>query len=400
MKGVPEYLQNRILHFEISLCFVFRTSQSPVNERSRSISASPEHKLDGDIETPATETIVVEQPKTDEDIKKEEEEKERLRIQEEEEAAERERLRLEVQKLEGTIDSGLIHIKDPIKASTAESSASDVSDDDEEDEKVEEEKQSQVTSTETELKSDAPVPKPDTKFLEKENLKKILMEKLYEKQKQENEVGVEPNKVDKINQDKDESQSDDDEQEKANEEDYVDIFADSGDENDIKRGGAEDSVDAEEKEKEEEEPVKMEVDEDDASNKASDEITPVVTEEEQGNKEAIETKEVEKEKNDEEEYEVTLKTLSNIRNQMQDMTKEELEEALRKLPSLNDGEDVPADGRTTPIHLRDIHVPLKSLTEYVQDKRVLYKQCFRNINKKEFKFMLPKYLRGVSNLKL
>ena len=47
----------------------------------------------------------------------------------------------------------------------------------------------------------------------------------------------------------------------------------------------------------------------------------------------------------------------------------------------------------TPVHLRDIEVPLLSLTEYVDDKKILYKQVFKNINKKEFKFMLPKYLR-------
>merc|ERR1712113_329582 len=86
------------------------------------------------------------------------------------------------------------------------------------------------------------------------------------------------------------------------------------------------------------------------------------------------------------------KSLSEIRNNMSSMSKEELEEALANLPSLTH-ETVCEDGRVTPPHLRDIDVPISSLTEYVEDKKALYKQVFKNINKKEFKFMLPKYLR-------
>ena len=88
----------------------------------------------------------------------------------------------------------------------------------------------------------------------------------------------------------------------------------------------------------------------------------------------------------------TLQSLADLKNRMETMSREELEEALKNLPTkeqkVND-----EDGRTTPIHLRDIVVPIRSLTDFVDDKRVLYKQIFRTINKKEFKRMLPKYLR-------
>lgn len=87
----------------------------------------------------------------------------------------------------------------------------------------------------------------------------------------------------------------------------------------------------------------------------------------------------------------TLKSLAEIRNRMEEMSREELEAALKDLPSKDNTED----GRTTPFHLRDIFVPFKSLTEFVDNKRVLYKQVFRTINKKEFKKMLPKYLRVI-----
>ena len=88
----------------------------------------------------------------------------------------------------------------------------------------------------------------------------------------------------------------------------------------------------------------------------------------------------------------TLKTLAEIRNRMGEMSREELEAALKNLPSKGNKTDA-EDGRTTPVHLRDIVVPFKSLTEFVDNKRSLYKQVFRTVNKKEFKRMLPKYLR-------
>ena len=98
-------------------------------------------------------------------------------------------------------------------------------------------------------------------------------------------------------------------------------------------------------------------------------------------------------KKEEEEYRKTLDKLQNLRNKVDVMSVDELEAALKDLPSFDElQKQNQEDGRKTPPHLRNIEVPVKSLAEYVYDKKILYKQLFKVMNKKEFKSKLPKSL--------
>ena len=172
---------------------------------------------------------------------------------------------------------------------------------------------------------------------------------------------------------------------------YVDMFADSGDEGMEKESKAEETGAAvSDSDSETEKVVKQtteDVDVDVANeNPAVENEKEATIEMDKEVQEPVAVKPVEKDQ-----FEKTLESLSNIRNKMENMSKEELEEALKTLPSLHYTST--EDGRTTPVHLRDIEIPLKPLTEFMHEKRALYKQVFRNVNKKEFKSMLPKYLR-------
>jgi len=95
-------------------------------------------------------------------------------------------------------------------------------------------------------------------------------------------------------------------------------------------------------------------------------------------------------------YEQTLTKLQSLRGKVEEMSVEDLEAALQGLPTMNQlKEDDPLleDGRRTPLHLRDIDIPIKTMVDYIDDKKALYKQVFKSINKKEFKAMLPKPLQ-------
>lgn len=333
---------------------------------------------------------IVEEPKTEEEIALEnqriEEEKEKLEIEKQNEAKEKERLRQEVAKLENSIDSQAIKKKKQLILSDAESSGTDVSD-------VEDAELPDVKKN-TEEESSLPIDDTLEKISEpvdpKENLKKQILQQLLKKKQEEKVLSL---------QDEQQEGGDEDgknENNKQQEGGVMDMFADSGDEKEPV-DETNKIVTATEIEKVTENEVAMDVDKTDT---AGDLNQSVVTSDVTSNLNdiAVEIK-IEKADNEtdketvspkkEDNFETTLKTLTNIRNRMGEMSKEELEEALRHIPNLNDE----SDGRKTPVHLRDIVVPMKSLTEYVHDKRALYKQVFRNVNKKEFKFMLPKYLR-------
>lgn len=275
-----------------------------------------------------------------------------MRVEMEKEAAERERLRLEVEKLESAIDTEVIIKQDPSKIGAGESSGSEISED--EDDTVDD-----VTVNDSNLAKDK---------LPEENEKEMIKRQLIEKLQQKENIGQSSADVDK----KEETSNEISEIAKVDTSDYVDIFADSGD--DEKQNSDVEDVEKMEPNEEQDLDVKKEEDAEVVPAQDKDEVDVSMSNEPA------------------EEFEKTLKTLSNIKNKMEDMTKEELEEALKAIPSLTNN-TTSNDGRSTPVHLRDIQIPLKSLTDYVHDKRALYKQVFRNINKKEFKFMLPKYLR-------
>ena len=226
---------------------------------------------------------------------------------------------------------------------------------------------------------------PDTAVVdqncEKENLKLAILDKILQRQKET--VGVVTDKS--VVNGENGSEDEDPKEPEPEPEQFVDMFADSGDE------GKEKSNDG----------VKVSESGSDIDNVKTEEMEVTVSkDDEKKTEESMEIIEpapvIAEEKpldDDKDDFEKTLKTLSDIRSKMESMSKEELEEALKTLPNLNDVSNALADGRTTPIHLRDIDIPLRSLTTFVHEKRALYKQVFRNVNKKEFKFMLPKYLR-------
>ena len=329
-------------------------SRSKSRSKSRSVSLSPVRPAvtleneTADVEKSVinetqSETIVIE--KTTEELEKERELSEQLELEKKREAAEKERLRLEVSQLESKIDKNLIARGRQRADSKSESSATDISED--EDEAETERKNSKSTFR---------------LFALPENSSELLRLKLEEKIK-EKELAVIKVKEKKI-------------------EKKVDMFADSGDEaeeenkSDVKVIEAVDQV--------------MEVDSTEAN--PQPDVNDASKDGDGAGIAAVIQDDKSKEWNDkDDEFERTLKSLQEIRNTMETMTKEELENAL-KLHSLDTVKTEADDGRKTPVHLRDIEIPLKSLTEYVNDPKALFKQLFRNINKKEFKHMLPKSL--------
>lgn len=290
------------------------------------------------------------------------------RKRQEEEAIEQERLRQEVEKLESAIvDPLAIKKKKQLLNSDAESSGTDISDNEEI-----EEIENKESEAPTEIKSEeADVAATHKTVIDpKEELKQRLIQQLAKKQEEQKLSQSAPEVVNH-----------------SKAADVVDMFADTWE--------TKEKDDGVKQEQEEGKPalgdvVEMEVDISETGGLDLEGKQAVVKTEAEQEMETEATENQVEEKKDH--FEETLKTLTNIRNKMEEMTKEELENALKQLPSLNDVTNDPKDGRTTPIHLRDIEIPLKSLTEYVHEKKALYKQCFHNINKKEFKSMLPKYL--------
>ncbi|XP_012555519.1 trichohyalin isoform X1 [Hydra vulgaris] len=313
--------------------------------KSRSVSVSPVPSAvilenSEDLEKlPVIEAQLEEVPlKTKEEIEKEKVLLEQLELEKKREAAEKERLRLEVSQLESKIDKNLI-ARGRQREDKSESSATDISD---------EENEIEIKDSNVGL----PIPESSSELL---RLK--LEEKIKEKE-------LEVIKVKEV---------------KCKIEKKVDMFADSGEEDQEK-----DEIVAESNEQ------PMEVDLKDGDVQSA--VNPVTVCDNNSSITTLMQDEKSKEWNDkDDEFERTLKSLQEIRNTMETMTKEELENAL-KLHSLDTIKIEADDGRKTPLHLRDIEIPIKSLTEYVGNHRLLFKQIFRNINKKEFKHMLPKSL--------
>ena len=348
--------------------YSFREDEIQERERSRSVSVSPERIIEPEKEAVVKPDELEKNQQDETPIEtKTEEEIEAERKRQQEEAIEQERLRQEVEKLESAIvDPLAIKKKKQLLNSDAESSGTDISDNEEieETENKDSEAPTEIKSEEADLATHKAVIDP------KEELKQRLIQQLAKKQEEQ-----------KLSQSAPEVAN----QSKAA--DVVDMFADTWE--------TKEKDDGVKQEQEEGKPalgdvVEMEVDISETGGLDLEEKQAVVKTENEQDLETETTENQVEEKKDN--FEETLKTLTNIRNKMEEMTKEELENALKQLPSLNDVTNDPKDGRTTPIHLRDIEIPLKSLTEYVHEKKALYKQCFHNINKKEFKSMLPKYL--------
>lgn len=309
------------------------------------------------------------------------EETEEMRIQKAQEAVEQERLRMEVAKLENVIEPEVVMKRQELtqKSQDSDSSNTDISDDEEEGDK-----------------RGVEPPPPQQQHVEEsedDRLKKAIMQKILEKKQREEASALQANNKTLHQQQGDVemkgehgSGGEQDEEEKV-----IDMFADSGDEGKepTAEGDNEKSDIGQIASKEEDKldidsgmPIKEEPLDDFEMKPVNETISAVQPE---IPKEEILEEEIPKVD--------TLKSLDELRNRMDQMTSEELEAALKNLPSTNLGKDA-EDGRTTPLHLRDIHVPIRSLTEFVSnDKRTLWKQIFRTINKKEFKRMLPKYLR-------
>ena len=337
---------------------IFRSQE----ERSRSRSRSLTPEIDREPLQKPEEKLALEHLSNNQQP---EEETEQMRIQKEQEAAEQERLRQEVAKLENQIEPDVVRRAVIRKPEDSDCSNTDVSDN--------EEKDVPPTESKTEDMDDN---------LKQEILKRIL-EKQQEEKKKESEVEAKTSDQAKTQEDI-EMKTEPSNEEEQKEEKEIDMFADSGDE-----AGTREDNELGETIQENEEKKKISTDvaepmqEDPIENTDSVETEPtVVTDAIVQGEQVPEKPEID-----------TLKSLHDLRDKMDQMTSEELELALKGLPSgTNLTKDVD-DGRTTPVHLRDIHVPIQSLTEFVYDKKILFKQLFRSVNKKEFKRMLPKYLR-------
>lgn len=327
----------------------FRSQDEANPSRSRSLTPSPEREFPASFK----DTPILESSK---EVLSED--SETLRLQKAKETAEQERLRLEVAKLENSIEPDVVMKKVQRSRRDSDSSNTDVSEDEEDEEK--------------EVK-----PQPEIIDNEDDKVKKEIMEKILEKQKAEETL----NNSAITKEDTKQEMNSVDENEEQKEEKVIDMFADSGDE------------------------TKPTVEGDQQDTKNTDQVEKMEVEESSTTEGTAEAKKEPAEHEDKTEMQVeppkieeapkvdTLKSLDELRNKMDQMTSEELEAALKNLPSSVQQSKDADDGRTTPVHLRDIEIPIKSLTEFVFDKRILWKQVFRTINKKEFKRMLPKYLR-------
>ena len=349
------------------------------NSKSRSVTPSPEREIPKEPVKPDIEPEEILETTVDKPSEEELLEKER-------EFQEQERLRREVANLESSIQPGVVVNRELLqrKGGESDSSATDAS----EDEAVEDE-----------------IPKDESSD---DALKKQLLERLKQKQAEE-ESKLASSKPSSDNESSPSVDQTKQAQQKVNEdagmedqeEDFgvVDMFAESGDEKEEKSNSDVVAAEGEKATGEAEKTEAAEIEkvvrkENDEVKPEGDEVKPegdeVIGDIEQNDSE--EQQEVKEETTPGESNVDTLKSLAEIRNRMGEMSREELEEALKNLPSKGN-EMYGEDGRTTPVHLRDLVVPFKSLTEFVDNKRVLYKQVFRTINKKQFKRMLPKYLR-------
>lgn len=345
--------------------FSLRQQNDKQNSKSRSVTPSPEREIPVESTQPDLEPEEIHDNKVETPTEEELLEKER-------EFKEQERLRQEVANLESSIQPGVVVSRDLLKQKGRESdsSATDASGDETAEEDIPQDENS----------GDA--------------LKKQLLQRLAQKQAEEERkiaavaaAGSKPTVSTAAKQPEgrvvtnEDEEMNDEEEEKVD--DAVDMFAESGDEKEEKTDKLKETVVGEAEKVVTEEAGKT--DEHNLRAVADGERPEEEKKAEQqaGDKEAAAPDEANVD---------TLKTLAEIRNRMGEMSREELEAALKNLPSKGN-EAEPEDGRTTPIHLRDIVVPFKSLTEFVDNKRSLYKQVFRTINKKEFKRMLPKYLR-------
>ena len=416
-------------------------------ERSRSHSPSPARSIspinlplnnsDTDDKTKVVDVgeiaIEPEPPGVDSaEVEREALESERVRLEiEQREAVEKERLRLEVEKLESTIDQEVISKSKNNPNAGSESSATDISDDEicDHQSAVNTSDGAKKESNNDNEESCKNIPSntisvPVDKEAEKENLKREILEIINKKEKEKNDVNKErSNSEDKIvNEEMNAEQGVEEKTDLAEEmkgDDYIDIFADSDTELKKEKSDSDAESDLDNRKSGDQNNDQVEGSKEDQNKNNNECKSEVLTNEVEstdikGNVEGFEDKgesivvakhvkdkkiyEDTKQDGEDDDFEKTLKSLSDIRNNMAGMTKEELEEALQKLPSLTEGHGAAPDGRTTPVHLRDIHIPLVSLTDYVDDKKLLYKQVFKNVNKKEFKFMLPKYLRVRLNL--
>lgn len=314
--------------------------------------------------------------------------------EENKETVEKERLRLEVEKLESAIDEDVISKSKNNPNAGSESSATDISDEEIGDNDLDDNLNIAImpsNSCKDQIKATI------DNEIEKENLKREILEIINQKEKGCHiDKTVSASNNEQPDKNKEELQENQDE---GKGDDYIDIFAESDTElrkeksdNETDNYSGNQNLTSIDNEINAEYLVdnnlsvkssNVDIGHFDSNNYVAPFADPL----------SVKVNDDESRKEESDDFEKRLKSLSDIRNSMSLMTKEELEEALKKLPSLTESEDLAIDGRNTPVHLRDIQIPLVSLTEYVEDKNFLYKQVFRNINKKEFKFMLPKYLR-------